>query len=53
MSFDATCYCSKCGQFWYECADENETYTCPKCGNQDIDIEEIDIYSMEDDVLED
>ncbi len=53
MSFDATCYCPKCGQFWYECADEDETYACPKCGNQDIEIDEIDIYSMEDDVLED
>ena len=34
MSYDATCY-------------------CPKCGYKDIEIDEIDIYSMEDDVLED
>ena len=53
MSYDATCYCPKCGQFWYECADEDETYACSKCGNQDIELDEIDIYSMEDDVLED
>lgn len=53
MSYDATCYCPKCGQFWYECVHYDETYTCPKCGNEDIDIDEIDIYSMEDDVLED
>lgn len=53
MSYDATCHCPKCGQFWYECVHDDETYTCPKCGYEDIDIDEIDIYSMEDDVLED
>ena len=53
MSYDATCYCPKCEQFWYECVHDDETYTCPKCGYKDIEIDEIDIYSMEDDVLED
>lgn len=53
MSYDATCYCPKCGQFWYGCVHEDETYVCSKCGNRDIEIDEIDIYSMEDDVLED
>lgn len=53
MSYDATCYCPKCGQFWYKCVHYDETYTCPKCGYKDIEIDEIDIYSMEDDVLED
>ena len=51
MSFNAFCSCPACDHFWYECADRNETYTCPKCGHQEIEPEEIDIYSMEDDVL--
>lgn len=53
MSFNAFCSCPACDHFWYECADRNETYTCPKCGHQEIEPEEIDIHSMEDDVLED
>lgn len=42
MSFDATCYCPKCGTFWYECADFGETYTCPECGHKEIEPEELD-----------
>lgn len=53
MSYDVTYYCPKCGQYWYECVHGDETCTCSKCGNRDIDIEEIDIYFIDDDELED
>ena len=44
MSFDATCSCPNCGEFWYECADFCETFTCPQCGHQNIEPEELDTY---------
>lgn len=44
MSFDATCCCPNCGEFWYECADEDETYDCPKCGYKGVEPEELDTY---------
>ena len=45
MSFDATCYCDVCGTSWYECADIDETFTCPDCGQTGIEPEEIDLLS--------
>ena len=47
MSFDATCSCPNCGEFWYECANENETFTCPKCGYRDIEPEELDSFCLD------
>ena len=44
MSFDATCTCPRCHKLWYECATDDETFTCPKCGYQDIEPEELDTY---------
>lgn len=42
MSFDAFCYCPRCGKGWYECATGNETYTCPNCSYQGIEPEDLD-----------
>lgn len=47
MSFDATCHCPKCSEFWYECATDDETFTCPKCGHKEIEPEEIDSYCLD------
>lgn len=47
MSFDATCHCPKCSEFWYECANDDETFTCPKCGHKEIEPEEIDSYCLD------
>lgn len=44
MSFDATCCCPNCKTFWYECADEDETYDCPKCGYKNVEPEELDTF---------
>lgn len=48
MSFDATCYCPNCKTFWYECANEDEKFNCPKCGYKDIEPEELDLVSSFD-----
>lgn len=47
MSFDATCYCPKCGTFWYECATGDETFSCPNCGYKDIEPEELDPFCLD------
>lgn len=47
MSFDATCCCPNCKTFWYECADEDETYDCPKCGYKDVEPEELDTFDVD------
>lgn len=41
MSFDANVTCPNCGNFWYECADDNETFDCDKCGYKNIEPEEL------------
>ena len=47
MSFDAICHCQKCGTCWYECANENETFTCPKCKEENIEPEELDTFDVD------
>ncbi len=41
MSFDANITCPRCGNFWYECADYDETFDCDKCGYKNIEPEEL------------
>ena len=53
MSFDATCSCPNCGEFWYECANENETFTCPKCKKENIVPDELDTFDVDMDDEED
>lgn len=47
MSFDATCSCPNCDEFWYECTNENETFTCPKCKEENIVPEELDTFDVD------
>lgn len=45
MSYDATCYCPKCKFMWWELVHNNKTFTCPKCGHENIEPEELDLIN--------